>query len=185
MSEVDQILARVRFFAGAKTDIELSKILGVPYKTLDGWKTRGAIPERRIAQMALALGIRQDALVSGNKEKEMPLLGKECLGSFGNRSANKIKLPIDLIRYWLEKEQEELARLRSAIAQLESGLKYARADALDSERKIFLARRALGVYDDNLKDVSDEEIKAKLIEAYNLLNPRNPIEKIITSLCKE
>lgn len=185
MSEVDQILTKARFFAGAKTDIELSKILGVPYKTLDGWKTRGHIPEKRIAQIALALGIRQDALVSGNKEREMPLLGKECLGSFGNRSANKIKLPIELIKYWLEKEQEGLAELRSAIARLESSLKYARADALDSERKIFLARRALGVYDDDLKDVSDEGIKTKLIEAYNLLNPHDPIEKILASLCKE
>lgn len=185
MSEVDQILARVRFFAGAKTDIELSKILGVPYKTLDGWKTRGAIPERRIAQMALALGIRRDVLVSDNKEREMPHSCDSLRGVRDSKPASKIKLPIDLIRYWLEKEQEELARLRSAIAQLESGLKYARADALDSERKIFLARRALGVYDDNLKDVSDEEIKAKLIEAYNLLNPRDPIEKILASLCKE
>lgn len=185
MGEVDQILTKVRFFAGVKSDIELSELLQIPYKTLVGWKTRGHIPEKRIAQMALALGIRQDALVSGNKEREMPLLGKECLGSLGNRSANKIKLPIELIRYWLEKEQEEIARLRSAIARLESGLKCARADALDSERKIFLARRALGVYDDDLKDVSDEGIKTKLIEAYNLLNPRNPIEKIITSLCKE
>ena len=185
MSEVDQILARVRFFAGAKTDIELSKILGVPYKTLDGWKTRGAIPERRIAQMALALGVRRDVLVSDNKEREMPHSCDSLRGVRDSKPASKIKLPIDLIRYWLEKEQEELARLRSAIAQLESGLKYARADALDSERKIFLARRALGVYDDNLKDVSDEEIKAKLIEAYNLLNPRDPIEKILASLCKE
>lgn len=185
MNKVSEILTRARFFAGVKTDAELSALLKIPYGTLIGWKTRKSIPESRIAQMALALGIRQDALVSGNKEKEMPLLGKECLGSFGNRSANKIKLPIDLIRYWLEKEQEELARLRSAIAQLESGLKYARADALDSERKIFLARRALGVYDDDLKDVSDEEIKAKLIKAYNLLNPCDPIEKIIASLCKE
>lgn len=185
MSEVDQILARVRFFAGAKTDIELSEILGVPYKTLDGWKTRGAIPEKRIAQIALALGIRRDALVSDNKEREMPLLGKECLGSFGNRSVNKIKLPIELIRYWLEKEQEGLAELRSAIARFESGLKRVRADALDSERKIFLARRALGVYDDDLKDVSDEGIKTKLIEAYNLLSPYDPIEKLLASLCKE
>ena len=185
MSEVDQILARVRFFAGAKTDIELSKILGVPYKTLDGWKTRGAIPERRIAQMALALGIRRDVLVSDNKEREMPHSCDSLRGVRDSKPASKIKLPIDLIRYWLEKEQEELARLRSAIAQLESGLKYARADALDSERKIFLARRALGVYDDDLKDVSDEEIKTKLIEAYNLLNPRDPIEKILASLCKE
>ena len=185
MSEVDQILARVRFFAGAKTDIELSKILGVPYKTLDGWKTRGAIPERRIAQMALALGIRRDVLVSDNKEREMPHSCDSLRGVRDSKPASKIKLPIDLIRYWLEKEQEELARLRSAIAQLESSLKYARADALDSERKIFLERRALGVYDDNLKDVSDERIKTKLIEAYNLLNPRNPIEKIIASLCKE
>lgn len=185
MGEVDQILAKARFFAGVKTDTELSELLQIPYKTLVGWKTRGHIPERRIAQMALALGIRQDALVSGNKERKMPLLDKECLGSFGNRSANKIKLPIELIKYWLEKEQEGLAELRSAIARLESSLKYARADALDSERKIFLARRALGVYDDDLKDVSDEGIKTKLIEAYNLLNPHDPIEKILASLCKE
>lgn len=185
MSEVDQILARVRFFAGAKTDIELSKILGVPYKTLDGWKTRGHIPEKRIAQIALALGVRRDALVSDNKEREMPHSCDSLRGVRDSKPASKIKLPIDLIRYWLAKEQEEIAKLRSAIAQLESGLKYARADALDSEHKIFLARRALGVYDDNLKDVSDEEIKAKLIKAYNLLNPHDPIEKIIASLCKE
>ena len=185
MGEVDQILAKARFFAGVKTDTELSELLQIPYKTLDGWKTRGHVPERRIAQMALALGIRQDALVSGNKERDMPHSCDSLRGVRDSKPASKIKLPIDLIRYWLEKEQEELARLRSAIARFESGLKCVRADALDSERKIFLVRRALGVYDDNLKDVSDEEIKARLIEAYNLLNPCDPIEKIIASLCKE
>jgi len=115
----------------------------------------------------------------------MPHSCDSLRGVRDSKPASKIKLPIDLIRYWLEKEQEELAELRSAIARLESGLKYARADVLDSEHKIFLARRALGVYDDNLKDVSDEEIKAKLIKAYNLLNPRDPIEKILALLRKD
>lgn len=182
MSEVDQILAKARFFAGAKTDTELSEFLRIPYKTLTGWKTRGHIPEKRIAQIALALGIRRDVLVSDNKEREMP---HSCDRVRDSKPASKIKLPIDLIRYWLEKEQEGLAELRSAIARFESGLKRVRADALDSERKIFLARRALGVYDDDLKDVSDEGIKTKLIEAYNLLSPHDPIEKLLASLCKE
>lgn len=185
MSEVDQILAKACFFASVKTDTELSEFLRIPYKTLTGWKTRGHIPEKRITQIALALGIRRDVLVSDNKEREMPHSCDSLRGVRDSKPASKIKLPIDLIRYWLAKEQEEIAKLRSAIAQLESGLKYARADALDSEHKIFLARRALGVYDDDLKDVSNEGIKAKLIEAYNLLNPRNPIEKILASLCKE
>lgn len=185
MGEVDQILVRARFFAGVKTDTELGELLQIPYKTLDGWKTRGHIPEKRIAQIALTLGIRRDVLVSDNKEREMPHSCDSLRGVRDSKPASKIKLPIDLIRYWLEKEQEELAELRSAIAQLESGLKYARADVLDSEHKIFLARRALGVYDDNLKDVSDEEIKAKLIKAYNLLNPRDPIEKILALLRKD
>ena len=72
MSEVDQILAKACFFASVKTDTELSEFLRIPYKVLTGWKTRGHIPEKRITQIALALGIRPDALlVSGDKDREM------------------------------------------------------------------------------------------------------------------
>ena len=72
MGEVDQILAKARFFAGVRTDMELSKLLQISYKTLEGWKTRGRIPKSRIAQIALTLGIRPDALlVSDDKDREM------------------------------------------------------------------------------------------------------------------
>lgn len=72
MSEVSEILTRARFFAGVRTDMELSKLLQISYKTLKGWKTRGRIPKSRIAQIALTLGIRPDALlVSDDKEREM------------------------------------------------------------------------------------------------------------------
>ena len=69
MSQVDEILARLRFFLRAKSDKELAGILNVPYKTLDGWKTRGAIPESRIHNIVNHNNINRDWLLNGNNVK--------------------------------------------------------------------------------------------------------------------
>lgn len=65
MSQVDEILARLRFCLGAKNDTELAEILEIPYKTLDGWKTRGAIPESRIQNIVNLGNISRDWLLNG------------------------------------------------------------------------------------------------------------------------
>ncbi|WP_297921112.1 helix-turn-helix domain-containing protein [uncultured Campylobacter sp.] len=93
MSEVSEILTRARFFAGVKTDAELSTLLKIPYGTLIGWKTRKNIPESRIAQMALILGIRRDTLIPANKEIEIPHSCEGCCGSCNNKPSNKTKAP--------------------------------------------------------------------------------------------
>jgi bacteriophage CI repressor helix-turn-helix domain len=65
MSQVDEILARVRFSLGVKNDTGLAEILEIPYKTLDGWKTRGAIPRTRLLEIATKLNVTPEYLESG------------------------------------------------------------------------------------------------------------------------
>ena len=65
MSQVDEILARLRFCLGAKNDTELAEILEIPYKTLYGWKTRCAIPESRIQNIVNLGNINRDWLLNG------------------------------------------------------------------------------------------------------------------------
>ncbi|WP_149724828.1 helix-turn-helix domain-containing protein [Campylobacter concisus] len=65
MSQVDEILARVRFSLGVKNDTGLAEILEIPYKTLDGWKTRGAIPRARLLEISAKLNVSPQYLESG------------------------------------------------------------------------------------------------------------------------
>ena len=65
MSQVDEILARVRFSLGVKNDTGLAEILEIPYKTLDGWKTRGAIPRARLLEISAKLNVTPEYLESG------------------------------------------------------------------------------------------------------------------------
>ena len=66
MKESSEILAKIRFFAGVKTDKELSEKFDINYGTLDSWKNRNKIPAKRLLEFSKKLGVSMDILVSGD-----------------------------------------------------------------------------------------------------------------------
>lgn len=65
MGEVEEILSRLRYHFGAKTDMELSEILKIPYKTLTGWKTRRSIPTSRLQDISNSENLSLDWIMKG------------------------------------------------------------------------------------------------------------------------
>lgn len=65
MDEVEEILSRLRYHFGAKTDMELSEILKIPYKTLTGWKTRRSIPMSRLQDISNSENLSLDWIMKG------------------------------------------------------------------------------------------------------------------------
>ncbi|MGP1451090.1 MAG: helix-turn-helix domain-containing protein [Wolinella sp.] len=67
MKESEKVLAYMRLMAGTKTDKELSDILGINYRTLDNWRVRGYIPDKRLREFAEYFNVSVEFLTSGGK----------------------------------------------------------------------------------------------------------------------
>jgi hypothetical protein len=59
------IFDRLSSYAGSSTDVALARLLRVSPQVLSGWKTRGAIPYKKICDFAINNGISLDYLLLG------------------------------------------------------------------------------------------------------------------------
>lgn len=66
MEKVEDVLFRLRWLYEVKTDKELAKALNISYKTLDGWKFRKSLPEKRIKDLVGPDKVNFEWLFSGN-----------------------------------------------------------------------------------------------------------------------
>lgn len=66
MEQVEDVLFRLRWLYEVKTDKELAKALKISYKTLDGWKFRKSLPEKRIKDLVGPDKVNFEWLFSGN-----------------------------------------------------------------------------------------------------------------------
>lgn len=68
MRKIDETLANLRHLTSAKTDKDLSEILGFSYSSLDRWKAEDNIPAKRLMEFSKQLGVSMDILM-GNGVK--------------------------------------------------------------------------------------------------------------------
>jgi len=68
MNNVSSILIRMKQVLSVKNDKELSKSLDIKYGTIDGWKTRDSIPQKRLKEFADSYNISLNWLLSGAGE---------------------------------------------------------------------------------------------------------------------
>ena len=100
MKTITPILNRLKQVLNARTDKELTEKLGISYSTLDTWKNRDKIPEKRLLEFSLKLQVPVDWLLTGegemykgeNKTNEKDPLCEEICNNFK-------KLPQDKQKY--------------------------------------------------------------------------------------
>ena len=68
MKKITPILNRIKQILGAKTDKEMAEKWGISYSTLDTWKNRDKIPEKRLLDFTLKYGVSLDWLLTGEGE---------------------------------------------------------------------------------------------------------------------
>ncbi len=66
MKEITPILNRIKQVLNAKTDKEMTEKWGISYSTLDTWKNRDTIPQKRLLDFSLKYGVSLDWLITGN-----------------------------------------------------------------------------------------------------------------------
>ena len=62
---IQPILDRIRHKLRVKTDKELCEAIGIKYPTLDTWKNRDKIPDKRLEEIAKKLGVTKEWLLHG------------------------------------------------------------------------------------------------------------------------
>ena len=67
MKNITFILSRLKKILNVKTNKELTEKLGIPYSTLDTWKNRDKIPEKRLLEFANKYNVSVDWLLKGGK----------------------------------------------------------------------------------------------------------------------
>jgi transcriptional regulator with XRE-family HTH domain len=68
MKKITPIINRLKHILNAKTDRELTEKLGISYSTLDTWKNRDKIPEKRLLEFSLRYQVPFDWLLTGEGE---------------------------------------------------------------------------------------------------------------------
>ncbi len=68
MKKITPILQRIKNLLHAKTDKEMAEKWGISYSTLDTWKNRDKIPEKRLLDFSLKYGVSFDWLLTGKGE---------------------------------------------------------------------------------------------------------------------
>ncbi|WOE69125.1 helix-turn-helix domain-containing protein [Hydrogenimonas thermophila] len=68
MRKIDPILTRIKSVLNAKNDREMCEKWGISYSTLDTWKNRDKIPEKRLLDFSLKYGVSLDWLLTGKGE---------------------------------------------------------------------------------------------------------------------
>ncbi len=68
MRKITPILSRIKKILDARTDKEMTKKWGISYSTLDTWKNRDKIPEKRLVDFSLKYGVSFDWLLTGEGE---------------------------------------------------------------------------------------------------------------------
>jgi len=71
MKNIDNLLLRIKQKINVKNDREMCSVLDIKYGTLDGWKNRDKIPERRLEEIALKIGVSAEWLMSKDDEDLM------------------------------------------------------------------------------------------------------------------
>jgi len=89
--EIDPILDRIRKLAGTYNDKEMSRIIGIKYGTLDNWKARDSIPEKRIVEIADKFGVPVEWIYTGKGKCDVV---NEEIRSYGSRDAVSIEVPV-------------------------------------------------------------------------------------------
>ena len=88
MKKITPILNRIKQILGAKTDKEMAEKWGISYSTLDTWKNRDKIPEKRLLDFTLKYGVSLDWLLTGEgemyKTNERLQKAKELLNNIEN-----------------------------------------------------------------------------------------------------
>ena len=68
MKKITPILNRLKQITNSKTDKELTQKLGISYSTLDTWKNRDKIPEKRLLEFSLKYQVPMEWLLTGEGE---------------------------------------------------------------------------------------------------------------------
>lgn len=116
MRKIDETLANLRHLTSAKTDKDLSEILGFSYSSLDRWKAEDNIPAKRLMEFSKKLGVSMDTIL-GNSVK---VVGDGNI-TFGgdNNQAKADKVEIYSFESWVEwNEFKTLFDLYGSKAQL-------------------------------------------------------------------
>lgn len=93
MRKIDPILERMRASAGVNTDRELcDKVDFLNYATLDTWKTRDNIPDKKLRMIAEYLGINYVLLIHGSFDENTPI--KKHFNDLKNLDEKFISVPI-------------------------------------------------------------------------------------------
>ncbi|WP_298758788.1 LexA family transcriptional regulator [uncultured Campylobacter sp.] len=92
MNEINEILGRLRFHFGVKNDTELAEVLGIPYKTLDGWKTRKSIPTSRLQDISNSEKLSLDWIMKGEGLGSTKALRRWWDGGKHNKENADVKL---------------------------------------------------------------------------------------------
>jgi len=97
MKKITPILNRLRKFLNVRTDKELTKILNISYSTLDTWKNRDKIPEKRLTEIAHKYNLSLDWLLTGKDNWGMPLNTSNVIENL--KSFFNLKTDEELIKY--------------------------------------------------------------------------------------
>ncbi|OCR88896.1 hypothetical protein CFT12S00416_05585 [Campylobacter fetus subsp. testudinum] len=133
MENIDKILGRLRYHFGVKTDVELANSLKIPYKTLTAWKTRKAIPEKRLAIISKNENLDLNWLQNGDGFGSFQAFQRERIeerfsakGIIKNLKlrfdlddddlCNKINISRDRLNLWIEKNEIPIQALLNIAA---------------------------------------------------------------------
>ena len=104
MKKITPILNRMKQVLNVKTDKELTKKLEMSYSTLDTWKNRDRIPEKRLLEFSLKYQVPMNWLLTGEGE----MYKENVKTTIKNKYCDEIcdnfqKLPEDKQKYYYHK----------------------------------------------------------------------------------
>lgn len=118
MKEIDFLLIKLKQITESKNDKELCEKLKINYSTLDTWKNKDRIPEKRLVEFANKLNISLEELIptnfEGNNSQEISKKSDE-IKSENNSDLSKYFTALQLVAIATNKEDELLTDIRELI----------------------------------------------------------------------
>lgn len=148
MEQVEDVLFRLRWLYEVKTDKELAKALKISYKTLDGWKFRKSLPEKRIKDLVGPDKVNFEWLFSGNgrwcdKSTDISNNTNSVIVNGSNNGSivngHQVKVSQELMDFVeLFKEYGNNAMLKKWKSELEASRARTQGDEIDEETMKYL-----------------------------------------------
>lgn len=139
MEKVEDVLFRLRWLYEVKTDKELAKALNISYKTLDGWKFRKSLPEKRIKDLVGPDKVNFEWLFSGNgrwcdNSMEISNNTNSVIVNGSIVNGHQVKVSQELMDFVeLFKEYGSNAMLKKWKSELEANKARMQEDEIDEE----------------------------------------------------